>query len=352
MRILHVIEGMQESCGISRFVVEITRELKWFGEDVAIVTTRNWNVLADDITIFETFVPETASGKFNPQLVHLHGCWNRYIHRMACWCQAKNVPYVMSPHGAWTPWAWHYHRLKKRIAWLLFQKRDALRAMAFHATVESEYDDIHRLGLHQPVVIAPLGARIPNGAIEDISKREKIVLYLGRLHHKKNVHGLLEAWKSIPNTSGSGWRLLIAGKPGPGDDEYLEKLKNESSVNCSFVGEVTGLDKEKLYQSARVFVLPSFSENFGSVVLEALANGTPVITTSGTPWDNTVEAGCGWRTSADVKDLRKTMVRAIQTTDDELTRMSLAARQFVRENYSWEKSARTLVDAYQKVLEK
>ncbi len=354
MRILHIIEGLQESCGISRFIVEIAREQQALGQDVAILTTRNWNVLADDLMIFQTYAPEVAAQEYSPDIVHVHGCWNKYVHRMASWCQRRQIPYCLSPHGAWTEWALRFHRWKKMLAWLFFQRRDARNAAAFHATVSSEVDDIRRLKLTQPVITAPLGMRvgIDGAGVPPIGARGKIMLYLGRLHHKKNVHGLLDVWRSIPSEQRAEWKLLIAGKPGPGDDCYLESLRKLADDSCCFVGEVIGREKEKMYQSARIFVLPSFSENFGAVVLEALANGTPVITTEGTPWKETIDYGCGWRCSPDAEALRGAMIRAMGTDVAELEAMSGNALDYVQKNFSWKKSAEVLISGYRALLSK
>ena len=226
MRVLHVIEGIQESCGISRFVIEADRALQALGVDSAVVTTRNWNVQADDLQIYQAMSPEEGAEAFAPDVVHLHGCWNKYLHRVALWCRKHGIPYVISPHGAWTPWAWQYHRWRKRIAWFMYQKKDAFEASAIHVTVESEADDVKRLGLALPLCTAPLGVKPPvnEERIPLVSNRAKCILTLGRLHPKKNVHGLLEAWKMIPQEVRRDWRLVVAGKPSPGMDDYLRQL--------------------------------------------------------------------------------------------------------------------------------
>lgn len=354
MKILYVIEGLQESCGISKFVIEIVRELHSNGELAAILTAKNWNVIADDITIFQANNPEALAKEFRPDVVHIHGCWNMYVHRMALWCRKNNVYYVFSPHGAWTQWAWQYHHLKKWIAWHLYQRRDANGAAAFHVTVDDEAADVKRLRLSQPIYIAPLGVSIPNERrmIPTVDQHDKVLLYLGRIHPKKNLHGLLEAWKKIPSDTQNGWELIIAGKPSPGQDSYHAKLKKIATKNVSFVGEIVGSEKERLYQISKCFILPSFSENFGSVVLEALINGTPVITTTGTPWSNIVEQKCGWQCEPTVEAIQETLIKAMSMSESSLIDMGQRGRQFAYENYSWRHSSQILINAYQKILDK
>lgn len=353
LKVLHVIEGIQESCGISRFVIETVRELRFLGADAVIATTKNWNVPADDLVLFQTQFPEAAATDFKPDLVHLHGCWNRYIHRVAVWCRRNDVPYFLSPHGAWTPWAMEFHAWKKRIAWWLYQKTDAQRAVCFHVTVASETEDVKRLGFSQEVVVAPLGIHVKDHDNETSQGLldEKILLYLGRLHFKKNVHGLLKVWQRLPKEIKTGWKLVIAGKTGPDNPEYLQQLQELADSDCEFVGEVVGNEKEVLYSRASLYILPSFSENFGVVVLEALAAGTPVITTSGTPWQSLPEVGCGWWVDPSEDTLLEVLTEAMSQPEYTLRRMGEAGGEHVREAYSWRHTAELLKEAYSKVFE-
>jgi glycosyltransferase involved in cell wall biosynthesis len=350
-RILHVIEGIQESCGISRFVVETVRELQYLGQNAAIVTTKNWNVPADDLKIYQTMTPEDAANHFQPQVIHINGCWNNYVHRMAKWCRSNHVPYILSPHGAWTQWAMNFRAWKKRVAWWLFQKADASGASGFHVTVTSETSDVRRLGFSQPVTVAPLGIRISEkmGGNPPMVSRNKVLLYLGRLHRKKNIHRLIAVWKGLPRDMRSDWKLVIAGKTGPDNPEYLTQLQELADGDCQFVGEVTGISKDMLYCQARLCILPSFSENFGVVVLEALASGTPVIATTGTPWAALKENNCGWWVEPTEADLLQALSIAMSLPDARLQEMSQSARSYVEANFSWRKSTERLLEAYEQL---
>ena len=350
MKILHAMQGVQQSCGISKFVLETTRELQRAGHTAAIVTTRNWNAPADDLHLVETLEPARFADEFTPQIVHIHGAWNHYVRRMAAWCRARGIPYVLSPHGAWTPWAMHYHRLRKWLAWLWFQRKDAHGAAAFHVTVQSEAEDIRRLGLAQPVVIAPLGVRQPEGELPPLASRPKAVLCLGRLHVKKNIDGLLRAWAQVPATLREGWRLLIAGKAGLGDDDYLKSLHSLASPDCEFLGEVMGEDKDRLYRQVRLFVLPSFSENFGAVIPEALSYGVPAIATTGTPWQCLQKAQCGWWVAPTPKALADTLAQAMTIPPDQFAAWGVNARALATRDFSWQRTADTLLDAYRKIV--
>ncbi len=116
---------------------------------------------------------------------------------------------------------------------------------------------------------------------------QKTLLFLSRIHHKKGIELLLEAWQRIGKQLRSNWKINIAGN---GESNYINNI-NQLITKKNLVGEIEiigpkfGEDKIRTYRQADLFVLPTYSENFGIVVAEALAYGIPVITTKGTPWE-------------------------------------------------------------------
>ena len=118
-------------------------------------------------------------------------------------------------------------------------------------------------------------------------------MFLSRIHPVKGLMNLVAAWERVRPER---WRMVVAG---PDEGNYLAEV--ETAVqraglerNFDFVGPVAGAAKEKLYREADLFILPTFSENFGMVVTEALSYGVPVITTKGAPWKGLVDHRCGW----------------------------------------------------------
>lgn len=383
MKILHIAEGIQETCGVSCFVMEIAKAQVAAGHEVCIVTRTTCSYPVGDLNVQCLNNPEQVD--FSPDIVHLHCIWNLYVHRMAVWCRKKNIPYIVSPHGTLTPWALKYKWWKKIPALILYQYLDLKKASAFHVTADSEKDDTHRLLLKQDMLIAPLGVDIPE---QTKKKKEKIFLFLSRIHPKKGLLNLISAWKQIPEELRSGWRLVIAGpddighqkelkdsaeniglsvadftedsayavKQGDGQknitvDDYRKKLASEQS-DIVFTGPVYGEVKDFLYQLAAFFVLPSFSENFGGVVLEALAAGTPVLTTTGTPWSSLVENRCGWWVKPEIKELQESLEKMLKLPEEEFRQMSMNSVTFVKKKFSWSQSAAILLDGYRKVLER
>ena len=153
MRILHVTAGIQETCGVSRFVMETARAQMAAGHEVCVVTSMTCGYPIGNVDVRLTQNP--TSVEFQPDIVHLHIIWNMYVHKMAVWCRERHIPYLISPHGALTTWALHYKWWKKLPAMLLYQYRDLRKASAFHVTVQEEVNDLRRLKLKQPVTVAP-----------------------------------------------------------------------------------------------------------------------------------------------------------------------------------------------------
>lgn len=172
------------------------------------------------------------------------------------------------------------------------------------------------------------------------------MLYLGRLHPIKGIENLLRALKTLEDGSAS---LVICGS---GDKAYslgLRQLVHELGLErcVSFHGHVDGEEKKKVFMQADVCVVPSFTENFGMVVAEALAYGVPVIASTGTPWSDVVKRNCGlW-----VNNSPQALAEAIRKMEKmDLARMGEAGRVWMGEAYSWEAIGRMMLETYKKLI--
>lgn len=219
-------------------------------------------------------------------IVHFHGMWES-LHRGARKrCVEHGVPFVVSPHGMLEPWALRHKAWKKLPYFHLFERPSLRSAEALLATSALEAGSIGSWFPAAQIRTIPLGIDPSPRPDYDSARRalgwlpnEPIVLFLSRLHEKKGLHLLIEAWRKA---AGPG-RLVIAGE---GDGDYVNPLKSatEDQPSIQWVGARWGAEKWPLLQGADLLCLPSFSENFGLVVLEALLVGTPVLTTPATPW--------------------------------------------------------------------
>lgn len=282
----------------------------------------------------------------SPNLIHQHGLWRRISHETTQIAFEHNVPLVLSPRGMLEPWALNNRKWKKRAAWLLYQKRDIDKVTAFHATALSEAENIRQLGFKQPIGVIPNGIVLPGASKATLQpNRKKVALFLSRINPKKGLLELLEAWGQI---SPKGWELVIAGND---DSNHLPSVRRKIrelglSEAVTVVGSLFGGAKSQAYENADLFVLPSYSENFGIVVAEALSFGVPVLTTKGCPWQELEEYQCGWWVDATLDGISSGLQRAITTENEILCEMGQRGRRLVEEKYQWPSIADRMREFY------
>ena len=391
---------------------------------------------------FRRLVEEEAE---KADVVHNHGLWlaaNYYARRAA---RKAGKLLVISPRGMLEGWSLGRSKMRKRVAWWLFERENLRSAKLFHATSESEAESIvdafqfkfklkfkRGYGLQAAdhrndpssisdlpsagkprMVVAPNGVDIP----ERIPKREVLerrfpelkgrrwVLFMSRIHPKKGLDLLLEAWARQKTDAPSGLGLGLGLSEhvlviaGPEEDRgYAEKWKREGGAGVVWTGELRGEEKWAALGQAEFLVLPSHSENFGIVVAESLAAGRPALTTVGTPWGRAkpeaggrrsvvggqrtegrgrmAEGGCaggaelaqgdrrkeiadrgsmnlelrGCGVICEVTDLRRGLERMLKFSDEEREEMGARGRQWMKEEFSWEAGAERLTASYKELL--
>ncbi len=285
-------------------------------------------------------------------VVHNHGVWLPTNRTASLVASRAGSPLVVSPKGMLSEWALGEGRMKKRLAWAAYQRRALARAAAFSVTAEAEAEDVRRLGLRLPVAVIPHGVVSPSpGALvpRDEPGGERTALFLSRVHPKKGLPDLIAAWTEVRP---AGWRLQIVGPGDPSHEAEVRGLVRQRrfEAEVSFVGEVDDVQKWALYGAADLFVLPTLSENFGIVVAEALAAGTPVLTTQAAPWQALQDHGCGWWVAPGAGPVGAALAEATAMPGDELRRMGERGRAYVESDLSWARSARDHLALYRWLL--
>lgn len=290
-------------------------------------------------------------------IIHNHGVWmlpNLYARQAAT---GANIPLVISPRGMLEGWSLKRSRLRKSIAWHLFETSNLRAARLFHATSEEEAESLRALGLRQPIAVVPNGIDTPirsaspsRGILE--SKFPELVgkswlLFLSRLHEKKGVAELLNVWSALSQRF-PDWHLVIAGPDLDGYGQTMRRKAAELRISrkVTFTGGLDGDDKACALSNAELFVLPTHSENFGVVVAEALAHETPVVTTKGAPWKSLSEHGCGWWIEMCERELLAVLEGAMRLSVEERHEMGARGRKLVEKRFSWERVGEDMLAAY------
>lgn len=276
-------------------------------------------------------------------IIHLHGLWmypNRFPPRArasAALCK------VISPRGMLDPAALCFSRYKKRLAWLAFQRATMNATNLLHVTSEMELSDVRAFGLRMPATIVPNGIDLPEIIA---SSRERSIVYIGRLHEKKGLENLIEAWARL-ETIFPEWRLDIYG---PGQPNYLkalsDRIKSYRLERAKLLGAVFGEEKTAAYSRAGLSILPSYGENFGMSVAESLAAGTPVIASTRMPWNGLVTNRCGWICEAETGSVEAALNQALRTPVAERDAMGRRGRQWMADEYSWNSIALRMAASY------
>lgn len=239
-------------------------------------------------------IAPTRSRLASADVVHFHGLWEISHRRARRWCTQLRKPMIVSPHGMLEDWAFRHRGWKKRPYFRLFERRSIARANLILATSEMETGPLLRWFPSEKIRVLPLGGHPPMALRPHAEARTRlglsadpcVILFLSRCHEKKGLHLLIEALPKLALNLAQPIHLLVVGD---GEAGYVEPLRHETSgwmgmLRCTWAGAVWGEEKWDYLSAADLLCLPSYSENFGLAVLEALFAGTPVLTTYATPW--------------------------------------------------------------------
>ena len=266
-----------------------------------------------------------------PDCVHLHGIWMYPSAAASRWAKRAGRPFFISPHGMLDPWITGRGRWKKALARSGYERTGWARATALHALTNREARDIAReSGRHDSIVI-------PNAGPEALGMARAampapVIAYIGRIHPKKNLLALVEAWISAPRAGGA--QLRIAGWGEPADVTALEAAVARSDGSVEFLGPVYGEAKAELLGSARFVVLPSHSEGLPMAMLEAWAAGLPTVMTEECNLDEGFAAGAALNCGYDAPAIAAALSHALALTEPDWKAMSNAARELARTRFS------------------
>lgn len=300
-----------------------------------------------------------AIENFDPDIAHTHGIWMAPSAQIASW-GSDGRPYIVSPHGMLESRALELSKWKKRAVRILFENSHLKGARCLHALNEQEAVDIRSFGLSQPIAIIPNGVRVPETQKiltapweERFGEDKRVLLFLGRLHPKKNLHSLLLAFaKLATHRKLDDWKLVVAGWDQSGYAEKLSEICSNAGIDdhVHFLGPVFGVRKVAAFQNARAFILPSISEGLPMAVLEAWSYGLPALISEQCNLPIGFENGAAFRVSTTVDELHEQLQYFFELPDLELRKMGSNGQNLVKEGFSWDAVAKQYLEMYRWAL--
>jgi poly(glycerol-phosphate) alpha-glucosyltransferase len=292
-------------------------------------------------------------------VVHLHALWMHTSMILLNWSKRWRRPYITTANGMLGPWALKNANLKKQVVARLYERRCLERAACIQVNSEQEFREVRQFGLRNPVCIVPNGVEIDSGPAAgapfwdaEIHRGAKVLLYLGRLHPKKNLPALLRAWLSISRQAqAKEWYLVIAGWDELNHRlELINLIRDLDLPRVVVGGPQYGEAKQAAFHGADAFVLPSLSEGLPMAALEAWAAAKPVVMTAECNLPEGFAAGAALRIGSDKEGIIAGVsdLFAMSTAD----RRSMGDEGFalVRKRFTWPIVARQVQEVYQWVI--
>ncbi len=278
----------------------------------------------------------------------------------------KRLKVIISPHGFLEPEKLKVSSFKKKMALLLYERKNLNECDCLVACSHQEAISLRDFGFSQPIVILPNG--VHNSMIKKnesvsndftfklkygINKESKILLFLSRVHPFKGLKLLLESIVIIKEEfRKNDWIFVIAGTDELNHTNELKIFVHKHNIGdiVRFIGPQYNNDKIIAFDSANCFILPSIGENFGIAVLEALARGLPVITTKNTPWSELQDNSCGWSVERNKNEFIRIILKLFSFDDNHLIKMGKNGINLVKDNYTWPRIAEQTICMYNWVL--
>lgn len=388
LKIVHVAQAIARSYGgVQKVLADLSKSQAKAGHEVSIISTNvdslrgtvdipadtrvevdgvrtfACSVIARSILLSPAFARIFKREARNADIVHVHGLYRFPLTYAAYYARKHGIPYIVRPHGSLDPYLYGKSSRSvflKRLYERWFDLPNLHGAGAIHYTAEDERERAAFLKLHAPSFVVPNGLdweqyrKLPARGMLRARWRigeAPLVLFLGRLHFKKGLDLLVPAFdtlrRRLPDV-----QLVIAG---PENDDYGQKVRGwvrERGLTeaVRFIGHLDGADVIQAYVDSDVFVLPSYTENFGMTVVEAMACKLPVVISDQVNIHREVaEAGAGLVTRCDAGQVARALT-ALLNNSERRRAMGEAGRGMVYERYTWPAIVDLLTAEYEGVI--
>lgn len=318
-----------------------------------------------DVRLFPTVGPKAYGfspalraylNQFRWDVLHHHGMWMDSGAAVSAASRRFGSPVIVHPHGMLTPWALRHSRWKKHVVGWLWQYRSLRRATCFRALSENEVSDIRALDISAPIALIPNGVDLveldalpPPTAFEESfpqTRGKKRLLFLSRLHPKKGLPDLLNAWTRLSSRNRREWVLILAGPNEIGHEEFLRSMVERLGIENEiiFPGPIYAQRKREALGAADAFVLPSLSEGLPMAVLEAAASRLPSLITTECHLSDLATSGAAIEVVPGAAPLLQGLQTLFALSREERRTMGNLARQEVENRYMWKNLAHQTVE--------
>lgn len=298
------------------------------------------------------------AGEFD--LAHIHALFSPVSTAAAAIARYKKLPYILRPLGTLDPADLHKKWWLKQIYGLLWERPNLAGAAGIHFTCVREAQISERFGTQTRDLVIPLGVKPlvmprPGEARRQLGfpDNQPLVLFMSRIDSKKGLNLLIPALERLLEEK-LDFHFILAGA-NPQDPEYEQQITEQINVSplasrTTITGFVMGELKAALLQDADLFVLPSYYENFGIAVAEAMVAGTPVVISNQVYICEEVQgAEAGWVSDCDVDALTECLREALEDAG-ERQRRGVNGQEYALNNYSWDAIAQQMIEVYQRIL--
>lgn len=372
-RVLHYLDAVREEAGgVVRCVIDLCGVLAEQGCEVTLATLdakdvpAHWREKSNAPRVVELpaeqWTAELRQAAEQVDVLHLHTPWDRRNTGIAKTANSLAKPYIVSVHGMLDDWCMDHKGLKKRVYLWLAGRRMLEGAYRVHCTAEGEAQQAGKWYPRAQSAVLPLVVDMPNPdtlpgpqlateTFPALATDDTKLLFLSRLHPKKGVDLLLRAAKLLVDR-GTSFQLFVAGPGEPAYVTQLESLAAELGIAdfTHFIGMVQGDTKLSLYQACDLFVLPTHQENFGLVLPESLACGTPVVTTRGVDIWPEIEAAGSTITDNQPESLANELERLLAERAA-LAERGLQGRQYIQQWLDPTRVAQGYIDLYRQAVQ-
>ena len=382
MNVLHVVKSLNPITGGPAISVpSLCRELSYLDCNISLLTKslggyyeledygnskliKKRFTISDLISMFHGVLPDLSNIMRGMDIVHLHEIWPIENAIIANYAKQNGIKLIISPHASLLPGDLNktlIKQVKKWLAWNIYLKHSFRSIDGINVTASNELSSVRAIGFKTNAALISNGINIKE--FEELPGREvfkkyfpdlyekKILLFFSRIEPKKGLSLLAHAWGKLAEKFPE-WHLLIVG---PNENNHWDYIK---TILCSYglkkkytyAGFLHGEAKYAVLSAAQLFILPTYWENFGIVVAEAMMAKTPVITTTETPWEKIVPEGCGWIIKPDHEELVAIMDHALSLHENILDDMGNRGHVFIKKGYNWKDVALKMREFYSFIL--